>query len=194
VTDSFPVHPRLDAEGGADEYKFRVELSQSERDQLDALLSGGRHATCKIKRAQILVAANDGLSDEVIAATLKVSGSMIYRTKRRFVEANLEGALSEEPRPGVERKLSRASQSSIIWRIFVVQAQKSADRVLLRIREAPHDRRTFAGKTPENRQLNPIYRRFLETCAGDRAIKPLAWQSSSRAICSGWNWSRGMAK
>src|ERR1700731_3230108 len=86
--------------------KFRVELSQSERDQLDALLSGGRHATRKIKRAQILVAANDGLSDEVIAATLKVSGPTIYRTKRRFVEANLEGALSEEPRPGVERKLS----------------------------------------------------------------------------------------
>jgi len=73
--------------------KFRVDLSQSERDQLDALLSGGRHATRKIKRAQILVAANDGLSDEAIAATLKVSGSTIYRTKRRFVEANLEGAL-----------------------------------------------------------------------------------------------------
>src|SRR6202521_1051484 len=53
--------------------KFRVDLSQSERDQLDALLSGGRHATRKIKRAQILMAANDGLSDEVIAATLKVS-------------------------------------------------------------------------------------------------------------------------
>src|SRR5450631_1051278 len=51
--------------------KFRVDLSQSERDQLDALLSGGRHATRKIKRAQILLAANDGVSDEVIAATLK---------------------------------------------------------------------------------------------------------------------------
>ncbi len=86
--------------------KFRVDLSQSERDQLDALLSGGRHATRKIKRAQILLAANDGVSDEVIAATLKVSGSTIYRTRRRFVEANLEGALTEEPRPGVERKLS----------------------------------------------------------------------------------------
>src|ERR1700724_3288972 len=94
--------------------KFRVELSQSERDQLDALLSGGRHATRKIKRAQILVAANDGLSDEVIAATLKVSGSTIYRTKRRFVEANLEGALSEEPRPGVERKLSSKEEALLV--------------------------------------------------------------------------------
>src|ERR1700737_4446541 len=94
--------------------KFRVELSQSERDQLDALLSGGRHATRKIKRAQILVAANDGLSDEVIAATLKVSGSTIYRTKRRFVEANLEGALTEEPRPGVERKLSSKEEALLV--------------------------------------------------------------------------------
>jgi len=48
--------------------KFCVDLSQSERDQLDALLSGGRRATRKIKRAQILLAANDGVSDEVIAA------------------------------------------------------------------------------------------------------------------------------
>jgi hypothetical protein len=96
--------------------KFRVELSQSERDQLDALLSGGRHATRKIKRAQIRVAANDGLSDEAIAATLKVSGSTIYRTKRRFVEANLEGALSEEPRPGVARKLSSKEEALSWWR------------------------------------------------------------------------------
>ena len=86
--------------------KFHVDLSQSEREQLQALLSGGRHASRKIKRAQILLAADEGVTDEVIAATVKVSGSTIYRTRRRFVEANLEGALSEEPRAGAERKLS----------------------------------------------------------------------------------------
>jgi transposase len=94
--------------------KFCVDLSQSERDQLDALLSGGRHAARKIKRAQILLAANGGVSDEVIAATLKVSGSTIYRTRRRFVEANLEGALTEEPRPGVERKLSSKQEALLV--------------------------------------------------------------------------------
>ncbi|AUW47170.1 hypothetical protein CUJ84_pRLN3000028 (plasmid) [Rhizobium leguminosarum] len=94
--------------------KFHIELSQSERDQLAALLSGGCHRSRKIKRAQILVAANEGFSDEVIAATLNVSGSTIYRTKRRFVEANLEGALSEEPRPGVERKLSSKEEALLV--------------------------------------------------------------------------------
>jgi transposase len=94
--------------------RFRVDLSQSERDQLDGLLSGGRHAARKLKRAQILLAANDGLSDEMIAASLQVSGSTIYRTKRRFVEANLEEALSEEPRPGAARKLSGKEEALLV--------------------------------------------------------------------------------
>jgi hypothetical protein len=45
---------------------------------------------------------------------LRASGSIIYRTKRRFVEANLEGALSEEPRPGVERKLSGKEEALLV--------------------------------------------------------------------------------
>lgn len=94
--------------------KYRVELSQSERDQLDTLLSGGRHAARKLKRAQILLAADDGVDDAVIAATLQVSGSTIYRTKRRLVEANLDGALSEEPRPGAARKLSGKEEALLV--------------------------------------------------------------------------------
>jgi transposase len=35
-----------------------------------------------------------------------VRGSTVYRTKRRFVQSNLELALSEEARPGASRKLS----------------------------------------------------------------------------------------
>jgi transposase len=93
---------------------YRVELSQSERDELAALLSGGRHAARKLKRAQILLAADAGARDEQIATTLRVSGSTIYRTRRRFVEANLEGALSEEPRPGAARKLSGKEEALLV--------------------------------------------------------------------------------
>ncbi len=39
--------------------RYRVELDQSEREQLTALLSGGKkHAARKLKRAQILLAAD----------------------------------------------------------------------------------------------------------------------------------------
>jgi hypothetical protein len=44
-----------------------------------------------------LLAADAGAGDEEIARSVGVSGSTVYRTKRRFVEGNLERALGEEP-------------------------------------------------------------------------------------------------
>ena len=38
----------------------------------------------------------------------------MYRTKRRFVEGNLEAALSEEPRPGAERKLTGKEEALLV--------------------------------------------------------------------------------
>ena len=46
--------------------RHRVELSQAEREELTAMLSGGKHAARKLKRAQILVAADIGSRDEEI--------------------------------------------------------------------------------------------------------------------------------
>jgi len=94
--------------------RYRVELSQAERDELKALLSGGRHAVRKVKRAQILLAADAGASDEEIATSIGVGGSTVYRTKRRFVLGNLELALREEPRPGAERKLSGKEEALLV--------------------------------------------------------------------------------
>src|SRR4029078_2821701 len=74
--------------------------------ELTAMLSGGKQAARKLKRAQILLAADAGSGDEKIARPVQTSGSTVYRTKRRFVEGNLELALSEEPRPGAQRKLT----------------------------------------------------------------------------------------
>ena len=94
--------------------RYRVELSQAERDELTAMLSGGKHAARRLKRAQILLAADAGRGDEQIARTVMVGGSTVYRTKRRFVEGNLERALSEEPRPGAERKLSGKEEALLV--------------------------------------------------------------------------------
>ena len=83
--------------------RYRVELNEGERAQLTAMLSGGNHAARKLKRAQILLAADAGIGDEAIADSISVGGSTVYRTKRRFVEGNLDFALSEEARPGAAR-------------------------------------------------------------------------------------------
>jgi transposase len=94
--------------------RYRVELSQAERGELTALLSGGKHAARKLKRAQILLAADAGAGDEDIAISVGVGGSTVYRTKRHFLVGNLEEALSEEPRPGASRKLSGKEEALLI--------------------------------------------------------------------------------
>jgi transposase len=94
--------------------RYHVELTQYERSELGTLLSGGKQAARKLKRAQILLAADAGVTDDQIAATVGVSGSTVYRTKRRFVEGNLERALSEESRPGAERKLTGKEEALLV--------------------------------------------------------------------------------
>jgi transposase len=94
--------------------RYRVDLSETERCELEAMLRGGKHAARTLKRAQILLAADAGVGDEIIATTVAVGASMVYRTKRRFVEGNLERALREEPRPGAARKLSGKDEALLV--------------------------------------------------------------------------------
>ena len=85
--------------------RYRVELDEAEKARLHSLVNGGKHPARKVKRAQILLAADDGVSDDDIARFVSTSGSTVYRTKRHF-EGNLELALNEESRPGAARKLT----------------------------------------------------------------------------------------
>ncbi len=94
--------------------RYRVDLSQSERDDLVALVRGGQQPVRRLKRMQILLAADADVSDEAIAAAVQTSGSTIYRTKKRFVQISLEAALSEEPRPGAARKLSGKQEAQLV--------------------------------------------------------------------------------
>jgi transposase len=94
--------------------RYRVELNQTEREQLNSILSGGSHAVRRLKRAQILLAADAGATDEEIARSVGVGGSTVYRTKRRFVVGNLELALNEGPRRGARRKLSGKEEALLV--------------------------------------------------------------------------------
>ena len=94
--------------------RYRVELEEDERRQLESLVSGGTRAVRRIKRAQILLAATAGSTDEEIARTVQVGTSRVYRTKRRFVEDSLERALAEDPRPGGTRKLASTEEALLV--------------------------------------------------------------------------------
>jgi len=94
--------------------RYRVELTESERGELEGMLRGGRHPVRKLKRAQILLAADAATGDEQIARTVAVSLSTVYRTRQRFVEGNLPWALSERPRAGAVRKLATGEVALLV--------------------------------------------------------------------------------
>jgi transposase len=94
--------------------RYRVELSEVERDALRAMLSAGKHAARKLKRAQILLAADAGVADETVAISRHVGGSTVSRVKRCLVESGLERALHEEPRPGAARKLTGKEEALLV--------------------------------------------------------------------------------
>lgn len=93
---------------------YRVTLSHEERIELEQLVSGGKSPARKLKRAQILLAADAGATAEAIALNVSSSTSTVFRTKQRFVEEGLKAALSEEPRPGAERKLSVNEEALLV--------------------------------------------------------------------------------
>jgi transposase len=94
--------------------RYRVDLNETERAELTAMARGGVQGVRRLQRVQILLAADNPITDETIAASVAVSVSTVYRTKRRFVEQDLEAALSEAPRPGVARKLSGKEEALLV--------------------------------------------------------------------------------
>ena len=94
--------------------RYVVTLSEQERCELRSFVKGGNNQVRKIKRAQILLAADAKASDQQIATSVSVGTSTVFRTKRRFVEEGIEAALSEEPRPGGERKLSSKEEALLV--------------------------------------------------------------------------------
>jgi transposase len=101
-------------EGTIMNVRYRITLTSEEREQLRSLIQAGKGRFRRLKRAQILLAAASGSSDAEIANNVSVGTSTVYRTKRRFVEEGLEAALSEEPRPGADRKLAATEEALLV--------------------------------------------------------------------------------
>ncbi len=64
--------------------KYTVNLSESEIKQLQEITCKGKTAARKLKRAQILLLADEGHGDKMIAQMLKVGESTVHRMYERF--------------------------------------------------------------------------------------------------------------
>lgn len=89
--------------------KYHVTLTEPERDQLKAIVAKRKADSQAVKRAYVLLAADqnqpDWLKDEQIQKTYQVSIRSIERLRERFVEDGLPMALNGKKREKYKEKV-----------------------------------------------------------------------------------------
>ena len=93
---------------------YIVDLTDIEKVYLHNIISKGKHSAQKIKRANCLLEANNGMSDSEIAKIFKTSIPTIERLRKRFVEEGLESSLNNKPKKPKERKLDGEGEAKLI--------------------------------------------------------------------------------
>jgi transposase len=95
--------------------KYVVKLTDDERQHLLDLTSKGSIGARKMKRAQILLKADEGWKDEAIVTALNTSRPTVERIRKRFVQGNTDKALNDDPRPGGAKvKLDGRAEAQLI--------------------------------------------------------------------------------
>lgn len=90
---------------------YVVDLSEEERSFLLGFINRGQQSARKLKRAHILLLADEDKTDGEIGEALHTSTPTAQRTRQRFVEGGLERALNEDPRPGAGTKLDEKGEA-----------------------------------------------------------------------------------
>jgi transposase len=94
--------------------KYIVKLEADEREQLLEMTRKGKIGARKMKRAQILLKADEGWKDKDIIQALNTNRSTVERTRKRLVEGGLDKALNEDPRPGQRVKLAGNAEAHLV--------------------------------------------------------------------------------
>ena len=94
--------------------KYKVSLSEDEKQYLQALIRKGTSAARSQTRARILLKAPEDVQDKAIIEALGVSPSMVAKTRQRCVEEGPEAALKDRPRPGQAPKLTHKQAAHLI--------------------------------------------------------------------------------
>ena len=93
--------------------KWVVDLPPTERLDLAGLVRRGRSPVRRVRRARVLLLADEGRKDTAIAEHLHIARSTVRGLRRKYVREGLASALGEGYRPGAPRKVTSAHESQL---------------------------------------------------------------------------------
>lgn len=95
--------------------KVELVLSQSEREQLQALTLRRKTAQALALRARIVLGCADGMLNKEVAARQHATQQTVSKWRHRFIEQRLDGLL-DAPRPGAPRSIDDERVDAVIAR------------------------------------------------------------------------------
>src|SRR5882724_5136628 len=114
------LHGRPKRQEGVMEKRYRVTLTDGERNDLRKMVGVGKAAAQKLVRARILLLADQAeggssKSDPEIVESLGCGRASVERVRKRFVEEGLEAVLDPKPSQRVyQRKMDGKAEAHLI--------------------------------------------------------------------------------
>jgi transposase len=93
---------------------LKIKLKKDEREYLYQFVKKGTKKAREIARANVLLLADEGRSNDEISNATKVHRQSVWRIKKRYLKEGLPSALKEKPRPGQPKKYTVKEEAEII--------------------------------------------------------------------------------
>lgn len=109
--------------------KYKVTLTQREREELLSITKGGTHTSKKIIHALILLNCDEGdfsdkVNNEEVARVLKIGDRTIDRLKKKFVDEGYDAALENRP---TTRMYDRKADGEVEAHLVALSCSKAPD-------------------------------------------------------------------
>ena len=94
--------------------KITIKLNRKNRVFLTNFVKDGTKKARAIKRANILLLADEGYDNDDIAGFTRIHRQSIWRIKKRYVEEGIPLALEDKPRPGQPVKYDKKERAEVV--------------------------------------------------------------------------------
>lgn len=142
--------------------QYKVELSKEERSQLKRMTEQGVEKVRKVKRAHILLLADEGKKDKEIAERAGVTEGTVQRIRKRYASEGLATALEEKARSGRPVGI-RAETRAKITALACSKAPEGRSRWTLRL---------LADKVVELEYIESISHQSVDNILKKNELKP----------------------
>jgi len=118
--------------------RYKVSLTDKEREELQAIMSKGKHTSLQFRNACILLNSDEGgqgqkASNEQIARILRITAKTVERLKQRFVEEGFEACMDRKPYPEVKKIITDGDFEAHLVAISCSKAPEGYARWSLRM-------------------------------------------------------------